>query len=180
MPILLHLDGAPSDEPCAQVGRTHSFAILNDLEVEVYRAAIIAVYGPPPTGFALRSQSNPHDFGRYSTLALVAVDTDPARIKPSMADGGHDYARQIENGLARWTDAMFTKPVDYDDDGRATIHTPTVDEAIIRALIATRRNGDGNFAVDLFARVNANLTAQWPSLAAEAERRTSQGADHVE
>ena len=180
MTILLHLEGAPNDEPCAQVGRTRDFATLNALEVATYRAAIIAAYGQPPAGFALRSQRNAHDFGSYLTLALVTVAADPARVKPSMVDAGHAYARQIEDGLARWTDAMFTRPVDYDDDGRATIQSPTADEAVIRALIATRSNADGRFAVDLFARVNANLTAEWPGLAAEAERRLSQGADHVE
>lgn len=180
MPILLHLDGAPSDEPCAQVGRTRDFATLNALEVATYRAAIIAAYGQPPAGFALRSQRNAHDFGSYSTLALVSVATDLTDLKPSMADAGHAYARTIENGLARWTDAMFSRPVDYDADGSATIQSPNAIEAVIRALIASRPNADGSFAVDLFARVNANLTAEWPGLAAEAERRMSQGANHVE
>ena len=180
MTIRIHLDGAPSEEPCDQVGSTRDFATLNALEVATYRATIIAAYGARPPGFTLRRLHNAHDFGSYSTLALVSVAADPAQIKPSMADAGNDYARRIVDGLAQWTDAMFPRPIDYDDNGSTTVQSPTADEAVIRALIATRRNADGRFAVDLFKRVNANLSAQWPGLAAEAERRISQRTDHVE
>ena len=151
MTIRLHLDGAPSEEPCVQVGRTRDFATPNALEVATCRAAIIAAYGAPPPGFTLRSLHNGHDFGSYSTLALVSVAADPAQIRPSMADAGNAYARRIEDGLAQWTDAMFARPIDYDDHGSATVQSPTADEAVIRALIATRRNADGRFAVDLTA-----------------------------
>lgn len=179
MSILLHLGGAPSDEDCAQLGCTPAFAELNELEVETYRAAIIAVHGSPPEGYALRAHMNHHDFGGYQTLALVKTATQ-AGGRTDVTKDAQDYAERIEAGLATWRDAMFPAPVSYAQGSVATRNIDTAPDAIVRALIATRPSPDGTFATPALSLLHANLTKAWPMLARAARARLATGGRHVE
>ena len=53
MPDIIDLGGAPAEAECAQLGQTANFAAVNSFEVEAYRLAIVARYGPPPEGLSL-------------------------------------------------------------------------------------------------------------------------------
>ena len=50
MPYFVDIGGTPANEPCAQLGQTPNFDVLNKLEVLAYKYAIIARYGSPPAG----------------------------------------------------------------------------------------------------------------------------------
>ena len=56
----LDLEGAPTNEDCAQIGHTPNFDLVNAAEAMLYRAALIAVAGPPPAGITLRCPSSEH------------------------------------------------------------------------------------------------------------------------
>ena len=104
MPITIDLGGAPANEDCAQLGHTPDFAAVNRLEVDAYRAALIALFGTPPEGCALTAQPNHHDFGTYTTLAFVIGDD--ADLGPARA-----YAEAVEEGIGSWLEAGMAPPV---------------------------------------------------------------------
>lgn len=93
------LAGTPFDEPCAQIGREPDASVRSRQEALAYRAALVAVLGLPPDGYALEVASNAHDFGTYYTVRLRcpsdAVHYDAA------------YETVAENGLAHWHEAMM-------------------------------------------------------------------------
>lgn len=98
MPRTIDLSGTPFDEPCAQIGRDPDASVRSRQEALAYRAALVAVLGVPPDGYALEVASNAHDFGTYYTVRLRcpsdAVHYDAA------------YEAVAENGaLARGDDA---------------------------------------------------------------------------
>lgn len=161
----IDLSGTPFDEPCAQVGRDPDASVRSRQEALAYRAALTAALGLPPEGYAFEVVDNLHDFGTYSTVRL-RCPTDGALYDEA-------YEALAENGLAHWHEAMMPAPYDYAPDSTWTAicpHSPSR-EAIERALITSRPAADGTFALDLFARIHANLRAGYPDHAARADLR---------
>ncbi|AIT82550.1 DUF4304 domain-containing protein [Novosphingobium lubricantis] len=165
MSDIIDLGGAPANEDCAQLGHTPHFERLNRLEVAAYRAAIIARFGPPPEGCALVTVTNRHDFGVYCSLGLK-VDAGAYRRNPAVAA----YTEAAQDGLASWTEAGFAPPVRYEDGNAPTIDRDRIDDIVTGALIATRPNGDGRFAIPDFEILHRNLAAAYPASAEAAQK----------
>ena len=160
------LGGTPANEPCAQLGHTEDFSRINQLEVECYRAAITARFGPPPEGCTLAVLTNRHDFGTYYTLGLKVWEV--ARNEAVDA-----YVAEVEGGLGSWIEAGFTAPVRY-DDGHSANAPRSLDEVILGAMMTTRPGPDGSLPVADFELLNGNLAAAFPQIAAEAKARLEQ------
>ncbi|WP_066119395.1 hypothetical protein [Blastomonas sp. CCH9-A1] len=154
MPITIDLGGAPANEDCAQLGHTPDFAAVNRLEVDAYRAALIALFGTPPEGCTLTAQPNHHDFGTYTTLALVIGDD--ADLGPARA-----YAEAVEDGIGSWLEAGMAPPVTY-DDAEAVCHKASIADVVLGALQTTRPDARGNFPLPAFAIIHRNLSAAYP------------------
>ncbi|WP_337847802.1 hypothetical protein [Sphingomonas sp.] len=158
----IDLGGAPGNEDCAQLGHTPDFDRLNRLEVATYRAAIIARFGSPPDGCALVSVTNRHDFGVYRTLGLE-VDAIAARREP-----GASYIAAVQDGLGSWVEAGFAPPVRYDDGMAPAVDRDRIDDIVMGALIATRPDASGRFAIPDFEILHRNLAAAYPRSAEAA------------
>jgi len=169
MSDIIDLGGAPANEECAQLGHTPDFERLNRLEVAVYRAAIIARFGPPPPGCALVMLTNRHDFGIYHTLGL-RIEAGAARLDPGTAA----FAGAAENGLGSWIEAGFAPPVRYDDGEAPKVERSSIDEIVTGALLTTRPGPDGRFPVPDFAILHRNLAAAYPR-SAEAANQLLEG-----
>lgn len=164
MPTIIDLGGAPAEAECAQLGHTTGFAAVNSFEVEVYRLAIVARFGPPPEGCRLAELANHHDFGTYRTLTLrVAEDAGPQALA---------YADLVEPGLGTWLEAGFTPPVTY--SGRTAI-IPRKDlvEIVIGALQTCRPDAYGRFPLPDFEAIHGNLSRAFPEVAEIARARMS-------
>ena len=158
--ITIGLGTTPCDEACAQTGVTKSWVYLQHLECEVYRAALIAVHGPPPAGVTLAIRAHRHDFGSYTELEARFDDDATAR----------DFAAAIEDGLGRWLDAGFTAPVVYDDGGRERPDTRRMAvDCVVGALVCARRLVAGGYATERETRTIAHLTAAYPTCAVMAD-----------
>lgn len=162
MPEIIDLSGTPCEEEYAQIGRTSNGTECSRHEALAYRAALIAVLGPPPAGYSLRVHANPHDFGTYYTVQLVCPDQSTTE--------GAEYEDIAETGLRYWHQALM--PATYAYQGRN--FTPICprspsDEAIRRAIIATRTKADGTFPVEDFGPIHKRLTEAFPAIAAAAE-----------
>ena len=162
----IDLGGAPANEHCAQLGHTPGFAEINRFEVFAYKLALIARYGTPPEGCALRGHSNHHDFGTYRTLVLHVTDDSDTAVRA--------YAEKIEEGLGSWIEAGFTPPIHY-DDGIAVIPREDPCELIIGALLTTRPDSSGQFGPADFETLHRNLTSAFPEQADAARTRLAQG-----
>ncbi|KHL24094.1 hypothetical protein PK98_15755 [Croceibacterium mercuriale] len=163
MPRFSHfadLDGAPSGERCAQVGRTSNFAAINRLEANIYVAALIATYGAPPAGVRVRVVSNHHDFGTYRTVALELDDS----LTEEEATAALDYAQEAENGVERWLHAGFTPPIEYGPNGTTRLIASTVEDAVRGALQTTRPTPKGAFFPASSETLHTNLRAAWPEI----------------
>lgn len=158
MPITIDLGGAPANEDCAQLGITPDFRAVNLFEVLSYRAAIIAVHGPPPEGCRLEPVSHRHDFGTYATLALIIQDDAP--LGPA-----RNYADTVEDGLGNWHEAVMAPPVTY-HDGIARWHKRTASDVVFGVLMSTRPHDDGRFRIPAFATIHSNLSAAYETEAA--------------
>ena len=167
MPYYVDIGGAPAEEPCAQLGQTPTFDVLNKLEVLAYKYAIIARYGPPPPGCRLSGLSNRHDFGRYVSLVL--------HVENELDDAVRAYAEAVEEGLGTWLEAGFRAPVEYDDATATTFQSDPI-EILVSAFHVTRPNPDGHFPVPDFETVHRNLSAAFPDEAAIAEARLTEAA----
>lgn len=163
MPEIIDLGGAPANEDCAQLGHTPDFERLNRLEVATYRAALIARFGVPPDGCALVSITNRHDFGIYRTLGLK-IDGLVLRSESVAA-----YVAAVENGLASWIEAGFAPPVRYEDGAAPRVDRSPIDDIVMGALLATRPEPSGRFAIPDFEILHRNLAAAYPA-SAEAAR----------
>ena len=156
----LDLGGAPWGEDCAQLGHTPDFDNVNRAEVAIYRAALIAIHGVPPTGIELRSRTNRHDFGAYRTLEAV--------IDPDQDDGTQgSYIDRLEQGVERWFHADFSPPQP------GTLETATATacfctNAIRGAISSTRPLPNGTFFPAEFEHLNINLRTAYPEIAANA------------
>ncbi|WP_121119788.1 hypothetical protein [Croceibacterium ferulae] len=158
--LFADLDGTPSSERCAQVGRTRDFATINRLEANIYVAALKATYGAPPAGVRFRVVANRHDFGTYRTLAIEIDETLP----DDEAATALDYAQEAENGLERWSDAGFGQWIEYGPNGTTTLHARTVEEAVRSALQITRPTPQGKYPVASWERLHTNLRDPWPEI----------------
>lgn len=164
MSHIIDLGGAPGNEDCAQLGHTPEFERLNRLEVAAYRAAIIARFGAPPEGCALISVTNRHDFGVYRTLGLK-VDAGAYRRDLAVAT----YAEAAQDGLATWIEAAFAPPVRYEEGIAPAVDRDRIEDIVTGALLATRPDPSGRFAIPDFATLHRNLAAAYPA-SAEAAR----------
>ena len=163
MSDIIDLGGAPANEDCAQLGQTPDFERLNRLEVQAYRAAIIARFGVPPDGCAFKTLINRHDFGVYYTLGL-SIDAGAARRDAPVAA----YAEAVQDGLVSWNEACFAAPVRYVDGEPPIVERDTIDAIVTGALLATRPGPDGRFAVPDFETLHRNLAAAYPASAEAA------------
>lgn len=161
----IDLGGAPANEDCAQLGHTPDFERLNRLEVATYRAALIARHGHPPEGCALVTLTNCHDFGVYYTLGLT-VDAGAARRDPAVAA----FAEAVQDGLGSWIESGFAPPVRYDDGAPPKVDRASIDDIVTGALLATRPNANGGFAIPDFEILHRNLAAAYPRSAEAAQR----------
>lgn len=158
---IIDLSGTPAEEECAQIGRDPKASDRSFEEATAYRAAIIAAHGPPPEGYSLRVHSNAHDFGTYYTVQLICP--------PDLALINERYEELAEDGLAHWHQAMMPAPYDYNGKVPAPISTQSPsDEAIRRAIIASRPNPNGDFALDMFRDIHTRLVAAFPTQAENA------------
>ena len=153
----IDLGASPWGEDCAQLGHTPHFEQVNRIEIALYRAALIALYGPPPPGISLRSATNHHDFGTYRTLEAV--------IDPLQDDGTQSaYTEKLETGIERWFHAGFSRP-EPEGVSNATQGARYCEQAIRGAITTTRALGDGTFFPAEFQTLNANLRAAYPAAA---------------
>ena len=161
----LDLGGAPWNEDCAQIGHTQNFDLVNTAEAMLYRAALIAVAGPPPAGITLRIKANAHDFGTYRTVE--------ASIDDEQDDGSHaSYIETLETGFAFWHQAGFAPP----GFGKLTASSQLagfVVDAVASALRITRPSSTGAFFPESSGPIHRNLNAAFPEA---AQRAFSEGS----
>lgn len=154
---MLYLGSAPSDEDCAQVGDPRYHECARN-ECNVYIAALIAAFGPPPidecsdTEIArFKVKSNDHDFGRYFEV-VIQFNTRNTEAT--------SYAERVENGLQTWKQAGFAGPNVYSKGRLAGIAFATPKLAIqfaARSLQARAAANDRTAVTCL-----ANLQAAYP------------------
>ena len=168
MPYIVDIGGAPANEPCAQLGQTQRFDLLNKLEVLAYKYAIIARYGEPPAGCRLSGLANRHDFGTYTTLVL--------HVENELDEAVADYAERVEEGLGTWLEAGFRAPVTYDDATAVEIRDDPI-ELLVGALHVTRPGPDGRFPIPDFETLHRNLTTAFPGEAEIARARLTEAAN---
>ncbi|MBV2149932.1 hypothetical protein KRZ98_16940 [Sphingobium sp. AS12] len=145
----------PHEENCAQLGQTPDFDRIARLECAIHRAALVAMFGPPPDSVAIKVRSNPHDFGCYYDLE--------ARFDPANPEATAYVLRLEDEGPGRWHEAGFTEPFVYGDRSSIvhTVHSSIA--AAIRAAILTL----GQFPdTECHAAMRANLLAAFPAEAA--------------
>lgn len=162
MPDTIDLSGTPCEEECAQIGRYPEATNHSYHEAKAYRAALIAVHGLPPEGYTLRVRANPHDFGTYHTVELVC----PAEASLENCE----YENAVEDGLSHWRQALMPAPYNHERSPPTAIcaGSPS-DEAIRRAIIASRPDHHGAFALDSFRDVHTRLRAAFPAQATAAD-----------
>lgn len=152
------IGGAPAGVPCAQLGTTSNFLCHNLLEVETYKAALVARHGAPPDGGSLIVRANTHDFGVYYTLQV----RDDGRSAASTT-----WFDECSRGLDSWIEAGFRSPVEYDRDYQAQSTAGDVNAVIRSALSITRPSPSGGFPINDFVTLHANLSAAYPVIAAQ-------------
>lgn len=156
-----YVGSSPAEEDCAQVGRTPDYEKHNRLEVEIYRAAIIARFGIPPEGVVLEAKSCPHDFGSsYELQARYDVENEAAVA----------YAEAVEQGLARWLDTGFLAPFEYGPNAAVrTTNYRTRNEAVQRVIVTLERQRLSGYGTPAEAVFLSNLRAAFPAPAEQAD-----------
>ena len=153
----------PSEEPCAQTCVTPGWIELQKLEAEVYRAALIAKFGPPPGAVRMAITTHPHDFGRYAELEIRFDSDDPVAVA---------YFELIEDGLGKWLEVNFTAPVEYDDQAKAIKGSQRKAVEVIAGGLATSRQLVlAGIATDREHSAIKHLEAAYPDIAAEVSIR---------
>lgn len=167
----IDISGTPAEEPCAQIGIRAEASDWSRQEAIAYRAALIAINGPPPHGYTIDVRANHHDFGTYYTLAL--------NLPANPADRNEGYETAIETGLGHWHEAVMSPPIDYRDHEHPKPRHPTraANESIIGAVLSTRPYPDGRFAIPIFETIHNNLTKAYPDLASAARLRLEDPKD---
>lgn len=158
----LSLGPVPAEEACAQLGVTLAYHNTARLEALCHRAALIARYGRPPAGFAMRAMSCQHDFGSYIDLVAVLDASDEAH---------GEYLLRVEQGLSRWIDVGFLAPVLYDDRSQ-TIEANYTDHfhAAQRVIVTLERQRIDGYGSPLEASAIAHLRAEYPAQAEQADQ----------
>ncbi|WP_199183719.1 hypothetical protein [Novosphingobium sp. HII-3] len=174
MPYTVDIGAVPYNEDCAQLGQTQNFDTINQMEVRLYRAAIIAVHGVPPEGVTLRSKANRHDFGTYREL--VAEITDAAQDDPVATE----YINKVEDGVPSWLSAGFAPPIQYGSDGTADLGGRTFDEIVRGAMMTTRARDDGSFFPKNNETLHGNLRAGFPELVPDCLKDSISGCETAE
>lgn len=153
----LDLGGAPWSEGCAQIGHTPNLHLVNTAEATLYRAALIAVAGPPPAGISLRIKANSHDIGTYRTVEVTIDDPQD--------DGSHaGYLETLETGIAFWHHAGFAPP-DFAELTASDQLAAFVMDAVQGALRITRPSSSGGFFPASSEPLHRNLCAAFPEAA---------------
>ncbi len=154
---------APSDEPCAQTGITANWIVLQHLECEVYRAALIARFGEPPEGSRLAIKTQNHDFGGYADVQIEFDSENADHVA---------YFEQVEGGLGSWLDANFTAPVLYDQAAQPMPgSTRSAFDCVTGALLTSQQLVTSGHAGDRERDAVRHLGGAYPACAAEAENR---------
>lgn len=162
----IYIGTVPSEEPCAQTGRTPGWVALQQLEASVYRAALIGRFGAEPEGACLRIVSQGHDFGTYVELVLRYDSSKELAVS---------YAEAVEQGLRRWKDAGFEAPIAYGPEGSIVAGSQlSVDECIIRAMVRLRRLVVADYGTVRDKEIILNLERHYPGHAREAEKRLAE------
>lgn len=160
--VTLHLAPVPTEEPCAQLGRTRAFDRYALLEANVHRAALIARFGPPPAGASRRAEGQNHDFGPHYELIARYDDADPA---------ARAWAAAVGHGLSRWLDAGFLAPVLYDDASQAREETYCDHfDAARRVIVTLERLRIDGYGADWEAAGIAHLRHAYPREAEDADQ----------
>ncbi|WP_454887943.1 hypothetical protein [Sphingomonas oryzagri] len=158
----MSLGPVPSEEACAQLGVTFRYHETARLEALCHRAALIARYGPPPAGFAMRALSNQHDFGTYIDLVAVFDQSDEVH---------RDYLLRVEQGLSTWIDAGFLPPILYDDRSQSVEATYTDHfHAALRVIVTLERQRIDGHGSPVEASAIAHLRAEYPAQAEQADQ----------
>lgn len=158
-----HIGTAPSDEACAQNGVTDDWLRLQHLECLVYRAALIARFGPEPGITRMKPALNTHDFGCYYDLVVAFDGDDPAELA---------YAEQVANGLSRWLDGGFPAPVAYDEASQPRPQSETgVQDSIVSVLLVGSQLIRDGFGTDGDRTRIAHLRKAFPAAATIVDRR---------
>ena len=110
------------------------------------------------------SVTNRHDFGVYYSLGLK-VDALAYRRNPAVTA----YTEAAQDGLESWVEAGFAPPVRYEDGSAPTVDRDRIDDIVTGALLATRPNADGRFAIPDFEALHRNLAAAYPASAEAAK-----------
>ena len=149
---------APTDEECAQTGIHARYQDLQLLECRVYRAAIIARYGPPPSGARLRVRTWQHDFGTYKELCIELEDGNEAAA---------EWANRAQGGIGRWSDVFMTAPVAYWHPDQPRIDIPSEQEAVAWALRLILRLREMGHGVPEDVAIERNLRTAYPTESAQ-------------
>lgn len=162
MPFI-DISGTPAEEQCAQVGTDHRASEWSRQEAVAYRAAMIALCGPPPKGYAINVQPHHHDFGTYYTVRLLTPETGRSE----------DYEARFASGLRYWHEVVMSPPIDYRDPKHPKPRHPThsATESIIGAIVSTRPDPNERFPAPTFEKIHNRLSNAYPDLAALARQR---------
>lgn len=164
--VRIHIGTAPGDEPCAQTGITHDWLRLQQLECLVYRAALIARFGPPPPRAEISCAHNTHDFGNTIDLVVFYDDDDDG------PGGGAAWAESVADGLARWQDGGFIAPIVYDAAGQPSLCSLSdVRESIVTTIVRLTRLVRDGYGTDADRSMIANLRSAYSSHSVTADER---------
>lgn len=167
--VTLSLGPVPSEETRAALGRTPAYERYALLEANVHRAALIACFGPPPSGGSLRVEGRNAGHGRRYDLVARYDDDNPAALA---------WAHAIGRGIQRWSDAGFLPPVRYDEAGqvRELVYCDHFDAAR-RVIVALDRLRIDGRATDRQLAAMAHLRRAYPREAADADQLLRQLAN---
>lgn len=169
--LTLTLGPTPYNEQCAQTRVTGDWLVLQQLEATTYRAALIAIHGPPPAGVHLPVATYGHDFGSYAEIEVRYQGGDAAASA---------YADTLAAGLPTWMAANFAAPVLYDDRSQALPGSRrTAFDCVVGALATCRTLVAQGYGTPREESVIANLTRAFPSCATLAGALIGEAAGHA-
>ncbi|QYE37262.1 hypothetical protein KZX46_21765 (plasmid) [Polymorphobacter sp. PAMC 29334] len=165
------LGPAPYNERCAQTRVTTDWLVLQQLEATTYRAALIAVLGPPPADLHMPVVTFHHDFGGY---ACIEVRYPSGDVVASV------YADKLAADLKSWMAANFTAPVLYDDRSQPLPGSRrTAFDCIVDALATCHMLIAQGYGTEREEAVVANLTRAYPGCARMAAALVGEAAGHA-
>jgi len=169
--LTLSLGPTPYNERCAQTGVTADWLVLQQLEATTYRAALIALHGPPPAGVHLPVATYGHDFGSYAAIEVRY---------PSGEAAASAYVDALSNDLKSWMAANFTAPVLYDGRSQEIPGSRrTTTDCVVGALATCRMLIAQGYGTAREETVVANLTRAFPTSARMAAALLDEAAGHA-